>query len=240
MHSLCTATFYHATGICWYGSAKIFILRCFSIKPLWLRGWENYWHENGWWRYVFMCLTRGHKHTLSGWDWQKESTVFYLSIWVHKVHYCEEFRCQHHFFDYNFTDKLSVRCSEVACWCVIPLATCTPSFVIFQSTSTPRAPQLTSVNSRLLLATARVGQRTSSLGGSVTITSPRADTWTHVDMKLNIQICPFITALQWFVLQNDFLYPFLLPPCVQPRQSNREHNVPAHRICESLGSFLFL
>lgn len=72
------------------------------------------------------------------------------------------------------------------CWCVLPLATWTPSFVIFQSTSTPTAPQLTSVSSMLLLATARGGQCSSSLGGSVTVTSPRVETWKHANTKRNI------------------------------------------------------
>lgn len=76
-----------------------------------------------------------------------------------------------------------ISCWEVLWCCVLPLATWTPSFVIFQSTSTPTAPQLTSVNSRLLLATARVGQRSSSLGGTVTVTSPRAETWKLVNIK---------------------------------------------------------
>lgn len=48
--------------------------------------------------------------------------------------------------------------------------------MIFQSTSTSTEPQLTSVSSRLWLATTSVGQCSSSLGGSVTRTSPCAET----------------------------------------------------------------
>lgn len=112
------------------------------------------------------------------------------------VDYCDKFRFKHPFCADKFTNHGSAKLHELLRACVLaiilPSATWTPSpsFVIFQSTSTPTAPQLTSVNSRLLLATARDGQRSSSLGGSVTVTSPRAETWTwtHASVKRNIQI----------------------------------------------------
>lgn len=130
--------------------------------------------------------------------------------------------------------------SELVCWCVLPLATWTPSFVIFQSTSTPTAPQLTSVSSRLLLATARGGQCSSSLGGSVTVTSPRVETWKHANTKQNIT-CHYekgVLIILCHTSQNYFLS--LSPCCFQPRPSNWPHNVPEVHICELLRLHLFL
>lgn len=121
--------------------------------------------------------------------------------------------------------------SRAAARRILPLATWTPCLVIFQSTSTSTEPQLKSLSLRLWLATTSVGQRSSSLGGSVTRTSPCAETLNN-EAKRKWLLSPPRTLIIGYKNSPSLIFPS--PCCFRTIPSNWPGNVQDVRTCERL------